>query len=98
LLYSSAKGSRERAGFTAKQERMMAEKQYSLLEMIRVAQGFNREEGYTVLPNEVVKDIVDQLTKLEQTVTDAEKKTPNTGPLKDFWKKKEKEDESSNVS
>jgi hypothetical protein len=33
----------------------MAEKQYSLLEMIRVAQGFNREEGYTVLPNEVVK-------------------------------------------
>lgn len=40
--------------------------QYSLINVIKIAQGFDLDKGYTVLPNDVVRDILFELTRLEE--------------------------------
>lgn len=40
--------------------------EYSLIEVIKIAQGFDQEKGYAVLPNDVVRDIIYELTRLDE--------------------------------
>ena len=49
---------------------------YSLIDVIKIAQGFDQEKGYAVLPNDVVRDIIYELTRLGEI----EKIRKKTGP------------------
>ena len=49
---------------------------YSLIDVIKIAQGFDQDKGYAVLPNDVVQDIIYELTRLSEI----EKIRKRTGP------------------